>query len=75
MEILDRMHRYDLHLLTRIFGQGKRPTAIPTAKGLSRSREGYLHVLFPALLRELHAPGWHALLRLLMPAILIERVR
>jgi undecaprenyl-diphosphatase len=73
MEILSRLHRYDLHLLVRIFGQGRRPTVIPFAKTVSRSGDGYLHVLFPVLLWGLNAPGSHAFLGLLMPALLLER--
>jgi undecaprenyl-diphosphatase len=73
MEILSRMHRYDLHLLVRIFGQGKRPTVIPFAKAVSRSGDGYLHVLIPVLLWVLHAPGSLAFLGLLIPALVLER--
>ena len=73
MEILSRMHRYDLHLLTRIFGQGSRPAVIPIAKAISRSGDGYLHLLFPLLLWGLQAPRSVEFLGILIPALVLER--
>ncbi len=73
MAILNRLQRYDLQLLDRIFRQGERRMAIPLARAVSRSGDGYLHLLVPLMLWLAQFPGHRALAALLTLALAIER--
>ena len=74
MEILKRLHQYDRDLFARVFRQGERRMVIPMARALSRSGDGYLHLLLPLLLMALQLPGLHGFVTLLVLALLIERI-
>lgn len=73
MEILKRLHQYDRDLFARVFRQGERRMVIPMARALSRSGDGYLHLLLPLLLIALQLQGLHGFVTLLVLALLIER--
>ncbi len=73
MEILSLLQKYDLDLFTRVFRQGDRRMVIPLARAISRSGDGYLHVLLPLLLLALQIPGTPALIKLLLLSLSIER--
>lgn len=74
MEILNNLHKYDRHLFARVFRQGERRMVIPLAKALSRSGDGYLHLLLPLLLWQLKLPGFDDFIALLAAALLLERL-
>ena len=74
MEILKRIHQYDRDMFARVFRQGERRMVIPKARALSRSGDGYLHLLLPLLLIALQLPGLHGFVTLLVLALLIERI-
>jgi undecaprenyl-diphosphatase len=73
MEILSLLQKYDLDLFTRVFRQGERRMVIPLARAVSRSGDGYLHVLLPLLLLVLQIPGIGAFASLLALSLVIER--
>lgn len=73
MEILARIQKYDLRLFAKIFRQGERRTVIPLARAVSRSADGYLHLLIPLLLWALHSPALQSLLTTLALALALER--
>ena len=73
MEILSLLQKYDLDLFTRVFQQGERRMVIPMARAVSRSGDGYLHVLVPILLLALQLPGIGAFASLLALSLFIER--
>ncbi len=73
MELLDRLQRYDCRLFARVFRQGERRTVIPLAKALSRSGDGYLHLLLPVLVWQLALPGLDAFITLLAVSLSLER--
>ncbi|MEM1111946.1 MAG: phosphatase PAP2 family protein [Pseudomonadota bacterium] len=73
MEILQRLHQFDSRLLARVFRQGERRAIVPLARALSRSGDGYLHILFPVLLAVGGAEDVGRFALLLGLAISIER--
>lgn len=73
MKMLLAMHRLDLQLLARIFSQGERRMVRPMARALSRSGDGYLHLLVPLLLLLLAVDGATRFAGLLALALLLER--
>jgi undecaprenyl-diphosphatase len=73
MEILSLLQKYDLDLFTRVFQQGERRMVIPMARAVSRSGDGYLHVLVTLLLLALQLPGIGAFASLLVLSLSIER--
>jgi len=74
MEILNNLHKYDRHLFARVFRQGERRMVIPLAKALSRSGDGYLHLLLPLLLWQLKLPGFDDFIALLAASLVLERL-
>lgn len=74
MEILNNLHKYDRHLFARVFRQGERRMVIPLAKALSRSGDGYLHLLLPLLLWQLKLPGFDDFISLLAASLVLERL-
>ena len=74
MEILSLLQKYDLDLFARVFKQGERRMVITMARALSRSGDGYLHVLMPMLLLALAIPQAGSLVTLLALSLLIERI-
>jgi undecaprenyl-diphosphatase len=51
MEVLSTLQKYDPLLFGKLFRQGKRRRmAIPLARAISRSGDGYLHLLVPLFL-------------------------
>lgn len=73
MKMLSAIHQIDLRLLARIFRQGERRAVRPLARAISRSGDGYLHVLLPALLWLAQVEQWLAFVQLLGLALLVER--
>lgn len=73
MKMLAAIHQIDLRLLARIFRQGERRMVRPLARALSRSGDGYLHLLLPALVWLLETEYRLAFVQLLGLALLIER--
>ena len=73
MELLSRLQTYDRHLFAKVFRQGERRMVIPLARALSRSGDGYLHLLVPLLVWQLHLPRAGDLVALLLLALAIER--
>lgn len=73
MKMLLAIHRLDLQLLARIFSQGERRMVRPLARALSRSGDGYLHLLVPLLLLLLAVEGATLFAGLLALALLLER--
>ena len=73
MEVLSRLISYDRHLFAKVFRQGERRTVIPIAKALSRSGDGYLHLLIPLVLWQLQLPDFPDFLTLLALALSLER--
>jgi undecaprenyl-diphosphatase len=73
MEMLSRLHNYDRHLFAKVFRQGERHALIPLARAVSRSGDGYLHLLVPLALWQLRVPGFDDCIALLMLALGLER--
>ena len=73
MEVLSALQKYDLHLFGKLFRQGERRMVIPAARAVSRSGDGYLHVLLPLLLLALGSEHAGTFARLLAIALLLER--
>lgn len=73
MKTLIAIHRLDLQLLARIFSQGERRRVRPLARALSRSGDGYLHLLIPLLLWLLDAPLLAPFCAVLALALTVER--
>ncbi len=73
MKMLLAIHRLDLQLLARIFSQGERRMVRPLARALSRSGDGYLHLLVPLLLLLLVVDDAARFAGLLALALLLER--
>ena len=67
------MQKYETRLLGRVFRQTERRMVIPLARALSRSGDGYLHVLVPLLLWSLGSPVVEHLLPLTALALVMER--
>lgn len=73
MDVLSRLHSYDRHLFAKVFRQGERRMVIPMAKALSRSGDGYLHLLIPLVLWQLQLADFPDFLALLTLALALER--
>ncbi len=73
MNMLHAIHRLDLELLARIFSQGERRMVRPLARALSRSGDGYLHLLIPLLLWLLAVDDASRFAALLALALCLER--
>ena len=73
MELLYALQKFDLRLFVKVFRQGERRAIRPMARALSRSGDGYLHVLVPLLLLGLQAPELQAFISLLLLALVLER--
>ena len=73
MEILQRLHQFDSRLLAKLFRQGERRAIVPLARAVSRSGDGYLHVLIPLSLFIAGASHILGLALLLGSALALER--
>lgn len=73
MEVLSALQKYDLHLFGKLFRQGERRMAIPLARAISRSGDGYLHLLVPLLLWGAGVGALGDFAALLALALLVER--
>jgi len=73
MELLGMLHSYDLRLLRKIFRQGERLALIPLARALSRSGDGYLHLLLPLLVWAILPEAAATFAALLVLALALER--
>ncbi len=67
------LHELDLRLLAGVFRQGERRLVRPLARALSRSGDGYLHALVPALLWLWGVAGVATFSSLLALSLLLER--
>ncbi len=70
---MNALHELDLRLLARVFRQGERRLVRPLARALSRSGDGYLHLLVPALLWLLGTADVAIFASLLALSLAIER--
>ncbi len=73
MKTLSAIHRLDLQLLASIFSQGERRMVRPLARALSRSGDGYLHLLIPVLLWQLESALLASFVTVLGLALVVER--
>ena len=73
MEILQAFHRLDLRVFTSIFRHSSRPALATAAKAVSRSGDGYLHLLIPLVMFLLDVPLLGEFALLLVVAISVER--
>jgi len=73
MEILGTLQKYEVRLFARMFRQTERRMVIPMARAVSRSGDGYLHVLVPLLILTFIPESAGTLLPLLVLALSIER--
>ena len=73
MKMLYALQAFELQLLARVFRQGERRMIRPAARALSRSGDGYLHVLLPLLLWLGGAGAHQRFAALLLLALSLER--
>lgn len=73
MQILSGLQQADLRLFAWLFRNGEKYFLITPARALSRSGDGYLHVLIPLLLAGMGVPGASDLILLVILALAIER--
>ncbi len=73
MQIFTDIRSVELQLFGKLYRLGERRFIVPTARALSHSGDGYLHVLGPALLIALGAPDLNLLLPILATALVWER--
>ena len=73
MDILYALQRLDVRVFAQLFRQGERRLIRPLARALSRSADGYLYVLIPALLTVSGAAEVPLLLLLLACSLAFER--
>jgi len=73
MEILSALQRLDVRLFFAVFRQGERRLIRQLARALSRSADGYLFILIPALLWLVNADGATRLGTLLLVSLAAER--
>lgn len=74
MQILMPIREFELRLLRRVFSQTEKRMVIPMARAISRSGDGYLHLLTPLLAWLLDPAGLERLLPLLIISLLLERI-
>lgn len=74
MQILYALQRFDLRLFSKLYRLGKRRLIIPTAKALSHSGDGYLHVLVPLALWMAGSEQVELFAKILGVALIVERV-
>ncbi len=73
MEILGSLQKFEARLFERLFRQTERRMVIPLARAISRSGDGYLHVLAPLLVLSLDPASARPLITLLALSLLAER--
>jgi undecaprenyl-diphosphatase len=73
MPILSVLQQVDLRLFAWLFRNGERYLLIAPARAVSRSGDGYLHMLTPLLLAGISAPRAEQLVAALALALAIER--
>ncbi len=73
MEILGSLQKFEVRLFATLFRQTERRAVIPLARAVSRSGDGYLHVLVPVLVMSLDPESGELLLPLLVCALAVER--
>ena len=71
--MLDRINQYDQQMFAVVFKQHQRAAVIGAANILSRSGEGYLHLLVLAIAWQLQSPHFTALAALTLTAFALER--
>jgi undecaprenyl-diphosphatase len=73
MQILSALQQVDLRLFGWLFRHGERYLLFPPARAISRSGDGYLHVLIPLLLLGMGVEGVGDLILVIALAMIIER--
>ncbi|MFV8818812.1 phosphatase PAP2 family protein [Haliea sp. E17] len=73
MEILGSLQRFEARLFERLFRQTERRMVIPLARAISRSGDGYVHVLVPLLVLSLDPESVPDLIALLALSLAVER--
>lgn len=73
MQILSALQQADLRLFAWLFRNGERYLLITPARAVSRSGDGYLHVLIPLLLIGMGVDGVGDLILMIVLALVIER--
>lgn len=73
MQILSSLQRADLRLFAWLFSKGEQYLLILPARAVSRSGDGYLHILLPLLLTLASMPRASDLVILLTLALSLER--
>ena len=74
MEILAALQKFELRLLAGMFRQTEKRMVIPMARAVSRSGDGYLHLLIPLLIWSLDDTGFARFLPVLVLALVVERL-
>ena len=73
MEILVSLQKFEMRLFDRLFRQTDKRMVIPMARAISRSGDGYLHVLVPLLIWVVDPAGFALFLPLLALSLAVER--
>ncbi len=73
MEILGSLQRFEARLFASLFRQTERRTVIPLARAISRSGDGYLHILVPLVVLSTSHESARPLFELLALSLLVER--
>ena len=73
MQIMSALQQADLRLFAWLFRSGERYLLIPPARAISRSGDGYLHVLIPLLLLGMGMERVGDLVLMVVLALAIER--
>ena len=74
MNVLHTLQQADLRLFARLFNQGRRRLVVPLARAISRSGDGYLHVLLPLIVWLSGSASAGDLSRVLLLSVAVERV-
>ena len=75
MAILTTLQQVDLRLFAHLFRQGEgRPVVRPAAKIISRTGDGYLHLLLPGLMTLVGAEATGTFIALLAAVVAVERL-
>lgn len=67
------LQKFEMRLLASVFRQTERRMVIPMARAISRSGDGYLHLLLPLLVLLLDPQGFWIVLPLLALSLAVER--
>ena len=73
MELLVALQKFEMRVLASVFRQTEKRMVIPLARAISRSGDGYLHLLLPLLVWLIDPQSLVQLLPLLTLALALER--